>query len=152
MALLAADTLGSRVCVFTRAGKFVRTLGARAARFGRPRAPGSFHLPRNVAIVRGHLLVVEDCRLQVLTLMGEVRQVIEFAASDGLAPACAGTGVRVSHADEPTSKPSSPQSAEGAREEGPAQLWGIAADSERVYVSDAARHRLHVFNLRGAPN
>ena len=142
-----ADTLGSRICVFDRSGLFIRSIGQRASGPERARAPGAFHLPRSLCVVRGHLIVVEERRLQVLTLDGSVRQIIEFGAGpDGLAPAVASSGV---HAGLPPA-PASPTHAGG---DGPpvddeAGLWGVAADDERVFVSDSRRHRLHLFKLK----
>ena len=138
-----ADTLGNRVCVFTRAGAFVTSLGSRTHCSRTRRAPGSFNLPRSISIVSGHLVVVEDRRLQVLTLEGKVRQVVEFGSGvDGLAPAASGIGVRVHSSPTPGN---SPGAASGEDEAG---LWGVAADAQRMYVSDSRRHRLHIFKLR----
>jgi hypothetical protein len=143
-----ADTLGNRVCVFTRAGAFVSSLGSRTHCSRTMRAPGSFNLPRSVSIVSGHLVVVEDRRLQVLTLEGHVRQVVEFGSGvDGLAPATNGVGIRVYSSPAPGKSPSSSPGAPSGEDE--AGLWGVAADAQRMYVSDSRRHRLHIFKLRG---
>lgn len=143
-----ADTLGSRICVFTRRGSFVRAFGARASGPGKTCAPGVFHLPRSVCIVKGHLVVVEDRRLQILTLEGAVRQIVEFGSGvDGLAPTVPSSGVRV----HTISKPASPNPAGGdggAHADDEAGLWGVATDEHRMYISDSRRHRLHVFKLR----
>ena len=139
-----ADTLGNRIACFSRVGEFVRCLGV-ATNPGRPcAAPGHFELPRNLAIVRGFLVVIEDRRLQVLTLQGAPRQVVEFGGGpDHLAPP---GGQR-----SPGASPRDKQEGSADAEADPfdeAGLWGVAADTQRVYVSDARRHRLHVFSLR----
>ena len=131
-----ADTGSNRLCVFTRSGNFVKSLGSSS---GRSRLPGRMRCPRSLIAVHGHLIVVEESRLQVLALPnGEVRQVIEFGAGpDGIAPASSGSGARVF-----------PSAQVLEEEEDRASLWGVAADSERVYVSDHQRNRLHVFRLK----
>lgn len=87
-----ADTVLNRVCLFTREGKFVRSVGGRRPLGARRRAdrlpPGHFELPRNLAIVRECLVVVEVRRVQVLQLTSlQTRQVIEFGGGPhGLRP------------------------------------------------------------------
>ena len=54
-----------------------------------------------------------------------------------MAPASSGSGARVF-----------PSAQVLEEEEDRASLWGVAADSERVYVSDHQRNRLHVFRLK----
>lgn len=112
--VFVADTLNSRICVFTRTGSFVRAFGRSlpgsfgggggSARCGigrgvcdaddssgsgggnvggaeqlRNRAPpGCFQCPRSVCIVRSRIVVVEDSRLTVMTLEGDIKQVLEF--------------------------------------------------------------------------
>jgi hypothetical protein len=196
-----ADTLGNRIVCFTRTGLFVRTIGGRANLSRTCRAPGHFNLPRNIAIVRKHLVVIEDKRVQVLTLDGETRQVIEFGSGpDGLMPSqpphasdrpngtpaaavAIATAARggcpaassvvtgathlyggaahggaahggaahggAAHGGAAHGGAEAENEADGAENE--AGLWGVAADAERVFVTDSRRHRIHVFRLRTPP-
>ena len=82
-----ADTLNNRIVVYQRSGEHVHTFGGEClGTMGKQcHAPGYFNLPRNLTVVADHLIVVEDTRLQVLTLQGEPRQVVPFGtAADGL--------------------------------------------------------------------
>jgi len=76
-----ADSRNSRVCVFTLDGTFVCSFGRKGI------GPGEFTRPHGVAIVDEFLLVAEDRRLQVLTLKGDVRQVLRVQA-DSLRGIC----------------------------------------------------------------
>ena len=77
----------------------------------------------------------------------QVRQVLEFGSgSDGLAPPLDVSGVRVA-TQGARAQAARLAAAEGVEDE--AGLWGVAADAQRVYVSDSRRHRLHAFKLRG---
>ena len=97
--------------------------------------------------------------MQVLTLdTGAVRQVVEFGhAPDGLALPAKTIGLRV--APDGASAPAAPapaahaSAAQGAAppEQLPPeepQLWGLATDGQRLFVSDFRRCRLHGFRLR----
>ena len=69
-----ADGKYHEIAMYTCGGTFVRTVGSRGE------APGQFEVPRAVHVVGGRWLVVVDCaaRVQVLTLEGEPRQVLEL--------------------------------------------------------------------------
>lgn len=66
---------------------------------GHGTAPGKFNAPSGLAITRGHLIVGEESRVQVLTLDGQPRQIIKVPGSQDLSAICVGMGSFVYVAD-----------------------------------------------------
>ena len=78
-----ADTMNSRIVVFSRAGAFLRTIGHPLEPLA-PRlvdrarmAPGVVDAPMNVAFVRDRGVVLEQTRVTVFTPAGALKQVVE---------------------------------------------------------------------------
>ena len=81
--LYVADMHNDRIAIFAPQGACLGEIGFRGT------GPGQFIYPRGVAIVRSELLVVaERQRVQVLTLIGEPRQVLRVPGASRLAGVC----------------------------------------------------------------
>ncbi len=84
--LYVADMHNDRIAIFSPQGACLGEMGFRG------HGPGQFIYPRGVAILRDELVVVaERQRVQVLTLLGQPRQVLRVPGAERLAGLCTAT-------------------------------------------------------------
>lgn len=133
--LYVADSGNDRIQVFARDDegrmRFERAFGSKGRR------AGQFNRPCGIAATRGLLVVSEETRLQVLTLMGLPLQVITRASLGSVRPGKSLDSGGWRHID---SDMDVLRIGDG--------LAGLCADGERVWVADSLRSEIHVLLLR----